>query len=104
MTLKQGQEINKKFSILNDSISNLKNSHNEYMIENGRRLQMMYNSYHQELNNHKITKLKADSIKTLYLANKKIYEHREKDFRSERINQQILTMLVMVITVILAAK
>jgi hypothetical protein len=111
MSVEDGKKINEAFTTKQKQIDSLKLTldsanfkHNEYIISNGRRLQQMYNSYNQELNNYKITKIEADSIKALYLANKKIYEHREYEFRKERINQQIFTFIVMCITVILAAK
>jgi hypothetical protein len=111
MSVEDGEKINESFAAKQKQIDSLKLTldsakikHNQYMIVNGKRLQSMYDSYNQELNNHKITKLEADSIKTLYLANKKIYEHREREFRKERINQQIFTMITMIITVLLAIK
>lgn len=102
MTIKQGEDINNRFTFLNDSIKRVNTNFEKYMLESGQRLQKMYTNYHTELNNHKLTKQEADSIKALYLANKKIYEHRENEFRKERISQQVFTFIVLLITVIIA--
>jgi hypothetical protein len=111
MSVEDGDKINKVFVDKQKQIDSLKLHldsvkyyHNQYMIFNGQRLQKVYNSYNQELNNYRLAKAETDSIKTLYLANKKIYEHREREFRKERINQQLFTLAVMFITVVLAIK
>jgi hypothetical protein len=111
MSVEDGKKINESFEkkqkeidSLKSEIDTIKQSNKVYMIESGKRLQSMYESYLYQYHMNDSLRVQRDTMRSMYMANKKIYEHREKDFRSERINQQILTMLVMVITVILAAK
>ena len=77
MTLKQGQEINKKFSYLSDSIKNLNNSFQNTKLE---------------LNKIHIEKLKSDS--NLLLVNKNFMAAQENLLVSEkeikRLNQYII--------------
>ena len=103
MTLKQGNEINNKFSYLNDSIKKINSNFDRYMLENGKRLQSMYDSYNLELNNHKLTKAESDSFRVMYMANKKIYLNAEQDHKREIRNLSIFTLLSFFITVIVAS-
>lgn len=104
MTLKQGNDINKKFSELNDSILNLKKFHNQYMIDNGQRLQKIYTDYNFELNNHKLARSEADSFRHMYMANKKIYLALEEDHKKEIRRLSIITLFTMFFTALFAAK
>lgn len=100
MTLKQGEDINKRFTILNDSIKKINLDFNDYMLKNGKRVQNLYNDYNLEINNHKITRAEADSFKMMYLANKKIYLNSEKDHKREIKNLSIFTFISFLIAVI----
>jgi len=102
ITLKQGNEINKQFTVLNDSIKNLKASHKEYMLNNGARLQKVYTDWNEELNNYRSAKMQADSFKMMYEANKRMYEFREVEFQKERRAQQIFTTAVLFLAAVLA--
>lgn len=102
MTIKQGEDINKKFSDLNDSIKILKSIYNDSTIKNANKIEKLYTDWNRELINHKITRSQSDSFKTMYEANKRIYEFREVEFHRERRAQQIFTSIVMFMTVILA--
>lgn len=110
MSLEDGDKINKSFEEKQRAIDSLKakidsssRSFKLYMIHNGARLQNMYNSYNEEKYKNEDLRIQRDSAVAKYMANKKIYEKRERDFRKERITQQFFTIMVMVITVILAA-
>ena len=63
MTVKQGDDINKRFTLLTDSIKKVNDNFNRYMIENGQRLQKVYTDYNFELNSHKYTRAEADSFR-----------------------------------------
>lgn len=102
ITIKQGNDINKQFTVLNDSLKNLKATYNEYMINNVARLQKVYTDWNTELNNHRMTRMEADSFKMMYEANKRIYEFRETEFIKERRSQQIFTAAVMFLAAVLA--
>jgi hypothetical protein len=104
MTLKQGNDINKKFSELNDSILNLKKNHNQYMIDNGQRLQKIYTDYNFELNNHRLARVEADSFRHMYMANKKIYLALEEDHKKEIRRLAVITLFTMFFTALFAAK
>lgn len=99
MTLKQGEDINKRFLFLNDSIKKLNDNFNRYMIDNGQRLQKVYSDYNFEFNAHKMTKAEADSFKMMYLANKKIYLNSEIDHKREIRNLSIFTFISFLIAV-----
>jgi hypothetical protein len=83
MTVKQGEDINQRFILLNDSIKKVNVSFDKYRLENGRRLQKVYSDYNLELNNHKQIRAEADSIKNLYLLNKQLYTNAEEDHKRE---------------------
>lgn len=111
MTLKQGEEVNKKFDNLEDSIASLNKKidsvnldYELYQRRSGRRLQGMYESYWEEYEKNKIYRAEADSFRRLYTVNKRMYEVREYDFRKERIHQQVFTLVVMFVAVFFAAK
>jgi hypothetical protein len=102
MTIKQGEDINKQFSFLNDSIKSINKSFNEYMINNGGRLQKVYNDYNRELNYHRIARSEADSFRVMYSANQKIYMKAEEEYRRLRINSTIFTLAAFFITIVIA--
>lgn len=109
MSVEDGNKINQAFTDKQKQIDSLKLRLdstkvylNQYMIMNGQRLQKVYNSYNQELNNHRLARAEADSFKMMYNANKRIYEFREVEFRRERAHQQVFTAAVMVLTAIFA--
>jgi hypothetical protein len=104
MTLKQGQEINSKFSYLSDSIKKINSNFDRYMLENGKRLQRVYDDYNLELNNHRITKAESDSFRVMYMANKKIYLNAEQDHKRELRNLGVFTLLSFFITVFMASR
>jgi len=103
MTLKQGNDINKRFSELNDSILTLKNSHKQYMVDNGQRLQKIYSDYNSEFNNHKLVRAESDSFRYMYMANKKIYLALEEDHKKEIRRLSIITLFTMIMTVIFSS-
>lgn len=109
MSLEDGDKINKSFQERQKIIDSLKlkvDSSNKdlrlYMIHNGARLQSMYNSYMEEKSKNDNLRIQRDSAVAKYMANKKIYETREKDFNLERRHQQIFTSLVLLFTFVLA--
>lgn len=103
MTLKQGEDINKQFVTLNDSIKKVNANFDRYMIENGQRLQKVYNDYNFELNNHKLARVEADSFRTMYLNNRKIYLDEVEKHKREIRSLSTFTFVVMVLTVLFAA-
>lgn len=103
MTLKQGEDINKRFTSLEDSIQKVNLDFKTYMLSNGQRLQKVYNDYNFELNNHRMARAEADSFKTMYLANRKIYLNAEQDHRREIRNLSLFTLVSFFLTVIFAA-
>lgn len=103
MTVKQGEDINQRFTFLTDSIKKVNERFNLYMIENGQRLQKVYNDYNFELNNHKFARAESDSFKLMYMANKKIYLNSEADHRKEVKNLFFFTLVSFFITVFIAA-
>ena len=75
MTLKQGEEVNKKFEYLQDSlnfykktIDTVKYNFEKYQVAGGKRLQKMYESYWQEYENVKFYKAESDSFRHMYLS------------------------------------
>jgi hypothetical protein len=104
MTLKQGEDINKRFVFLNDSIKKVNTSFNRYMVENGQRLQKVYTDYNIELNNHRLVRAEADSFKTMYLANRKIYLNAEQDHKKEIRRLSIITFFTMFMTAVFASQ
>jgi len=99
MTVKQGEDINQRFILLNDSIKKVNVSFDKYMLENGMRLQKVYSDYNMELNNHRQTRAEADSIKNLYLLNKKLYMNAEEDHRREVRNLFGFTLISFFLTI-----
>jgi len=106
MTLKQGNEVNKKFEILQDSISFYKNKldtikydFRNYQITGGKRLQKMYESYWQEYENSKFYRAESDSFRHMYMANKLIYSENEQELKRNvrhiTIYATVLTFMVM---------
>ena len=102
MTLKQGEDINKRFVLLNDSIKKVNTNFDRYMIENGQRLQKVYNDYNFELNNHRLARVEADSFKTMYLANRKIYLAEEERHKKELRSLSTFTVVIMFLTAFIA--
>lgn len=98
MTLKQGEDINKRFVILNDSITKITSNFDRYVIENGQRIQKISEDYNLEIKNHKLVKAESDSFKLMYMANKKIYLNSEADHRKEVKNLFFFTILSFLIT------
>lgn len=103
MTVKQGEDINQRFILLNDSIKKVNKNFDKYMLENGQHLQKVYSDYNLELNNHRQTRMEADSIKNLYLLNKKIYMNAEEDHRREVRNLFCFTLISFFLAVFMAA-
>lgn len=99
MTVKQGEDINKRFILLNDSIKKVNVRFDKYVLENGERLQKVYSDYNMELNNHRQTRAEADSIKNLYLLNKKLYMNAEEDHRREVRNLFGFTLISFFLTI-----
>lgn len=69
ITLKQGEQMNKKFTSLNDSIKNLKTSYDtltsafvDYQIRSMQDLQKMYNKATYESNRRKLDSANYESI------------------------------------------
>lgn len=105
MTLKQGEDINKKFSILKDSLSIVKLNFEQYALGNSNRLQSMYDAYNSELNAHRTTKLQVDTLKAAYIANEKSYNSLEKGIRIERRDRAFfMTMLILFCMVVATNK
>lgn len=104
MTVKEAEQVNASFKNLKDSINIYRESlfatEREFSAYTGRSLSLV----NQHLQDKKYYAAKYDSIYTLYKANVKIYEKRENDFRRERQAQQLLVLIVGVISVILAYK
>jgi len=103
MTLKQGNEVNRQFTILNDSIKELNKSitiakfdFNKYKVESE-------NKY-QEVNLTTIKyKSEADSIRFMYNQNKKIYKKHEEWWNKDRQHYMTLSLILMFTTVFFAA-
>ena len=118
MSIEDGKKINESFQKKQKEIDSLKLKADsaDYkidsvkkdmrisMIQSGMRLQKAYEDYISEYNKNKLLIQERDTAKAMYMANKKIYEHREKEFRTERIHQQVFTFVIMCITMILAVK
>lgn len=102
MTLKQGEDINKRFVILNDSIKNINSNFDRYKLENGQRIQKISEDYSLELKNHSLTRAVSDSFRLMYMANKKIYLNSEVDHRRELKNLFFFTIMSFLITVYIA--
>lgn len=104
MSVKEAEQVNASFRKLNDSVYIYRESlyalEREFSAYSGRSLSLIS----QHLQDKKYALAQKDSIYTLYLANKKLYEHREKEFRRERQAQQLLVLIVGIISVILAYK
>ena len=104
MTVKQGDDINKRFTFLNDSIKKVNDNLSRYMLENSQKLEKVYSDYNLEMSNHRKTKLESDSIRNLYLLNKKIYMNAEEDHRREVRNLFTFTLISFFLAVFMAAK
>ena len=118
MSVEDGKKINESFEKKQKEIDSLKLKADSVdykvdsikkemrisMAQSGHRLQNMYEGYMSEYNKNKLLIQERDTAKAMYMANKKIYEHREKEFRTERIHQQVFTFVVMCITMVLAVK
>ena len=103
MTVKQGEDINKRFTLLTDSIEKINDNFSKYKLENSQKFEKIYSDYNLEMNNHRITKLESDSIKNLYLLNKKIYINAEEDHRREVRNLFAFTIFAFIIVLFTAA-
>ena len=99
MTVKQGEDINKRFTLLTDSIEKINDNFSKYKLENSQKFEKIYSDYNLEINNHRITKLESDSIKNLYLLNKKIYINAEEDHRREVRNLFAFTLFAFFIAI-----
>jgi hypothetical protein len=103
ITLKQGNDINRQFSVLNDSIKELNKSisiakfdFNKYQVESE-------NKY-QQLNLTTIKyKSEADSIRFMYNQNKKIYKKHEDWWNRDRQHYMTLSLILMFSTIFFAA-
>jgi hypothetical protein len=118
MSIEDGKKINESFEkkqkeidtlklkadSVNYKVDSIKKDHRIAMAQSSYRLQKMYDDYTLEYNKNKSIIQERDTLKAMYMANKKIYEHREKEFRIERIHQQIFTFVIMCITMVLAVK
>lgn len=110
MTLKQGEEVNKKFELLQDSLSiykkkidTLKYDFKDYQIKSGMRLQRMYESYWQEYENYKSQKAISDSFRHMYMANKLIYQEREKVYKKEITHATVFATVLGLMAMLFAA-
>lgn len=104
MTVKQGKDINRRFTMLSDSIQKINKDFENYIIVNDDMMKKLYYSYLNEYNGHNITKAKSDSFRVMYLANKKIYLNAEQDHKREIRHLSILTLVSFIVTIILAAQ
>lgn len=104
MTVKQGDDINKRFTFLNDSIKKVNDNLSRFMLENSQKFEKVYSDYNLEMSNHRKTKLESDSIRNLYLLNKKIYMNAEEDHRREVRNLFTFTLISFFLAVFMAAK
>jgi len=103
ITLKQGNDINKQFTILNDSIKGLNKSielskfdFNKYKVENE-------NKYNQ-LNTLSLKyKAEVDSFKFMYKQNKIIYKSHEEWWNRDRQHYMTLSIVLMFATIFFAA-
>lgn len=103
MTVKQGEDINQRFTLLNDSIKNVNYNLSRHMLENSQKFEKVYSDYNLEMNNHRKTKLESDSIKNLYLLNKQIYMNAEEDHKREVRNLFAFTLFAFFIAIFTAA-
>lgn len=110
MTLKQGQEVNKKFEILQDSleyykkkVDTIRYDFKDYQIRSGLRLQKMYESYWQEYENLKSQKHISDSFRHMYMANKLIYTEREKVYKKEITHATVFATVLGLMAMLFAA-
>lgn len=103
ITLKQGNEINRQFSVLSDSIKTLHNSlvlskfdFNKYKVES--------EDKYQQLNISTIKyKAEADSFKYMYNQNKKVYKKHEDWWNTDRKHYTIISTILMFTTIFFAA-
>ena len=102
ITLKQGNDINRQFIVLNDSIKELNKSisiakfdFNKYQVESE-------NKY-QQLNLTTIKyKSEIDSIRFMYNQNKKVYKKYEDWWNRDRQHYMTLSLVLMFATVFFA--
>jgi hypothetical protein len=103
ITLKQGNDINKQFTVLNDSIKGLNKSielskfdFNKYKVESG-------DKYNQ-LNIISLKyKAEVDSFKFMYKQNKDIYKKHEEWWNKDRQHYITLSVILMFATIFFAA-
>lgn len=103
MTLKQGNEINKQFSILSDSIKGLHNSlsiskydFNKYKVES----EDKYNKLNATSLKYK---LEVDSFNYMYRQNKVLYKKHEEWWNKDRQHYMSLSLILMFATIFFAA-
>jgi hypothetical protein len=102
ITLKQGNDINKQFTILNDSIKRLQNSlaiskfnFSKYKVES----EDKYN----KLNDISLKyRAEVDSFKYMYRQNKIIYKNQEWLWNQDRQHYMKLSLVLMFATVFFA--
>lgn len=103
ITLKQGNDINRQFTVLNDSIKQLndyiaiaKIDFNKYQVES----EIKY----QQLNLTAIKyKSEADSVRFMYNQNKKIYKKHEDWWNRDRKHYTTLSLVLVFTTIFFAA-
>lgn len=84
ITIEQGNQINKKFVVLEDSIKSLK-------IINDSLKKSFDGEYYKALK----YKTEADTFRTWYLENKKIYYKRDELWRADRKHYVGLSLVLM---------
>jgi len=103
ITLKQGNDINKQFTVLNDSIKLLNNSlelskfdFNKYKVEN--------DDKYNQLNALSLKyRAEVDSFKFMYKQNKVIYKRHEEWWNKDRQHYMTLSVVLMFATIFFAA-
>jgi len=103
ITLKQGNDINKQFTLLNDSIKTLNKSlevskfdFNKYIVDNE-------NKYNQLTVSSLKYKAELDSFKYMYKQNKLIYKRHEEWWNRDRQHYMTLSVVLMFATIFFAA-
>ena len=92
ITLEQGNQINKKFVILEDSIKSLKLHHDSLKL-----------SFQQEYKQKLRYSNEADSFRDMYLKNKKMYLEREEFIKNDRRHYMGFSFVLMMLVVFFAA-
>jgi hypothetical protein len=103
ITLKQGNDINKQFTVLNDSIKGLnktlelsKFDFNKYKVESGDK--------YSQLNIASLKyKAEVDSFRFMYKQNKTIYKKHEEWWNRDRQHYVSLSLVLMLATIFFAA-